>query len=1470
MSLPVGAYFLVQWPSVQTYLAGQIAKQVSANLNAKFEVGKVDIVFFNRVILREIHIEDQQGDTLLKADRLIATINYLNRTEKRIHFNQINMHNAQIRLRSDADSVLNLQFIVDALSSENTEKARWDFIINAVNLENASFSYQKYDRPERGYGINFGDLEVSQLNFLANKIRTTPDSVHFNIKFLNFSDKSGFTLNHLASENSISKSGMEIRNLNIASPRSRLSLDHFHMKYSGFKAFRDFAGLVSLDGRFNSSVVNSLDIAYFAPGLKEIDLEVLMSGDVTGRINNLKGSDIKIRGLEETSLLADFNMVGLPDFGETFIFLDLHEFISSAEEMMKLARPVAASESVADQFPVDLSVLGRLSYKGKFTGFIYDFVAFGELNTGLGTLISDLSLQPASDNRLNFNGKLKAVDFDAGTLAGSDQIGRISFNAGLDGQISPGAGVHANMEGTIDSVFIFDYTYNNIRLEGHLADRKFEGSANITDPNIMLNFLGSIDLSEEIPVFDFATNVTGARLYNLNLNQEDPALELSFVSTANFRGDNIDNLNGKIDLVNAVFQRDGQVFKIDSAALEATGAGDYRQITLSSDLAEARVEGNYEFATIIRSFNQLISNYIPSYTGYHNDYPEATGNIFKFSIHLKEASGFTEFFIPELSLASGTMIEGAYDPSTYNTRINGHTKELRFNKHRLTNLVVDSRSTDSLFRITSSAENLIIGNRFRLENINLISSILNDSISFETGWDNREDIRYKGNIFASLSFEDNPGRETPLVNVNISPSRIIIADSLWNVAPGRVRLDSTSYHVENFMFGRDDQHLKIQGKLSEYQYDSLHMEFKNIDLQNIELIAVLVNLHVAGIIDGNASLSDIHANPVLKADLEIREMFLNHQDFGDLKILSTWDNTDRSISIHTYSDRDEDRIINIEGSYLPGTRMLDFDVSLSKINLQAFDGYLDEIFGNLRGLASGDLKLNGTLREPMFNGSVLLQKASFTVDYLKTRYNFTHDVTIKNNNIVFKDLLVYDPQHNTCRANGTVSHNNFRDFDLNIYLYPERFMALNTTERENEMFYGRVFASGLVHITGPSNNLTMNISARTERNTRFFIPLRKSAEIGDLHFLSFTRDSMLPPNENPAQEIRSYEVDLSGIQLNFNLDVTPDAEVQIIFDSKIGDIIRGRGSGSFKLEINTLGQFNMFGEYTIDQGHYLFTLQNVINKRFDIERGGRIIWNGDPFDANIDLRAVYRLRTQLKPLMGALDNGTDDRYARRIPVDCQIIMKDKLMTPDISFDIEVPTADPDTRQHVQGILNTEEKRNRQFLSLLVINNFLPEQDMSGLGRGSTLGMSATEASMTTVSEFFSNQLSNWLSQLSRDVDFGVNWRPGDEITTDEVELALSTQLLNDRVSINGHVDVGGRQTNTSNIVGDVDIDIKLNRSGKLRLKAFTRANDNLIRPYLSPYTQGVGLFYREDFDSFDELLNRYWNRLFPLREEEDL
>jgi hypothetical protein len=517
----------------------------------------------------------------------------------------------------------------------------------------------------------------------------------------------------------------------------------------------------------------------------------------------------------------------------------------------------------------------------------------------------------------------------------------------------------------------------------------------------------------------------------------------------------------------------------------------------------------------------------------------------------------------------------------------------------------------------------------------------------------------------------------------------------------------------------------------------------------------------------------------------------------------------------------------------------------------------------LNGIATGEVLIGGTLNKPVTNGQITLQKTSFVIDYLQTKYNFTDDFLIEDNMISFQDVQVFDEKGNIALTKGTITNEYFRDFIFDITLEPQDFQFLATREADNNQFYGTAFGSGIVRISGPPKNLMLDVLARTESGTRFFIPLNPEGDVAAYNFVTFVSPGDQVKEENVQER---YEVDLSGIEMNFDLEVTPDAEVQLVFDSKIGDIIKAQGSGNINLRINTLGDFQIYGDYTIMEGDYLFTLQNVINKRFNVREGGTITWSGDPTDAFINLEAVYNVRTSLRNLFN------DDTYSRRYPVECQLNLSNKLTNPDIKLDILLPTADEETKNLLKNSINTEDELNKQFLSLLVINSFMPDPNMSGMT--DQAGRSSDYAAVgVTTSELLSNQLSYWLSQISNDFDIGFSYLPGDEITTNQVEVALSTQLLNDRVTINTNLDVGGQNTNisettetTSNIVGDFSVDIKLTQSGKLRMKAFNRANDNRLYE-LAPYTQGIGLFYREDFNSFDELVNRYWNRIFSRKKD---
>jgi len=524
----------------------------------------------------------------------------------------------------------------------------------------------------------------------------------------------------------------------------------------------------------------------------------------------------------------------------------------------------------------------------------------------------------------------------------------------------------------------------------------------------------------------------------------------------------------------------------------------------------------------------------------------------------------------------------------------------------------------------------------------------------------------------------------------------------------------------------------------------------------------------------------------------------------------------------------------------------DFDIGIENLKIAFLSRYLKGFTTDFRGLASGKLRFEGSPQKPELSGNVKLSKTIFRVDYLNTVYQFTHDVKIQKNLFSFENIEVSDSLGRKAFASGKILHNYFYNFAIDISLRPNNFSVLNTDFRHNELFYGKVLASGVARIHGPVDDIIMDISAKVEKGSQLSLPLSSRGVISETAFITFVKRDTLGqkiPVTTPMKD------EYMGLVLNFDLEVTPEAEMQLIFDSKIGDVIRGRGSGNLKMELNRQGEFNIYGDYVIEDGDYLFTLQNVINKRFRVEKGGLIRWTGNPYDADMDIKAVYRLRTPLYDLVSHVD--TSDAYKRRIPVDCVLGLSGKLFNPNVSFDIFLPASDEGTREMVDRLINTDQEMNRQIFSLLILNRFMSSSPLQyntafASGFGSTSG------------DFLSNQISNWLSQISSEVEIGVNIRPGDEVTSSELELAMSTHFWDDRITVDGNVGTSGNNPyagqRASSIVGDVNVEVKITE--KLRVKAFNRSNTyDLLNP-TSPYTQGIGLFYRREFDKFSDLLRR--------------
>ena len=1452
ISIPSLAILLLQNSKIQSYLASEVASILSKNLHAKITVKEVSITFINRLQLKDLYIEDQQGDTLLFAKKIKVTLRKYSKKNREIVLSNIGLEDANIHFNVDTSGVINIKFIIDQLvKKDSSDSSKFAFQILNAEIKNSRFRYTSQGKKFNTQGLNYADMDMRELNANVEKFEILGDTVTFSVIDLSLSEKSGLIIKQMSTDYSLSKRHMDFNNFKLITPFSNLSAKHLKLSFFDYTDFSDFVNLVGINFSFNPSLVSFSDISYLAPTLKGYSEEFKFSGDIKGQISNLKGKDLVLSYKDQTRILANFSMIGLPSIKTVFMHYDIVSLQTNSTDLQNLTIPGGESGSRHLKIPASIALLGTIKYSGKFTGYLDDFVAYGKFSTSLGEFSSDILLKPDSANILFFQGKLKTNEFFLGKLMKQDTlIGRITMNANINGYSSK-KGLFAKMDGMIDSLELNHYDYKNINIAGTIADRVFDGSFKISDPNIKMDFLGMVNFSSENPEFAFTADVSRARPYYLHLKNTDPDYFASFLLETNFTGKTIDQLNGKIRIVNSLFRNNDKQLQIYNFNLSAVNTPDSNNIKIESDIMDADIRGTYQFSTLPSSFQHLASYYIPSLKKKTDvQTPPVDKNNFTYSIRLKNIHPLINFFFPKLDVGNNSEIFGHYRPGNKDVTLDVHSSLFAVNGNELRNVSLETRSNFNNVSVIASCSSLIMPNKRTIDNLVINSILQKDTASLTLDWDSKIKPLYRGKINILANIKRNTQTNNPILGIHFDPSQIYFNDTLWNISQSSVTIDSSSIAVDSFNIRNKDQNFFAIGTVSENPDDAIRFNFKDMDISALNMFTTKYKVTLKGKVSGQASLKDPFHNLVLLSDLQMNDLFVNGEDLGVGELLANWNNSNKKIHIKSFLGRGTVPAITFEGDYIPSTKIMDFKIGLDKLRVNIFHPWASFLVSDIKGIASGNLTLGGTGQKPDLNGTVKLLKTSVLVNYLQTHYNFSNDVKIVHNNIVLKDFIAYDVKGNKAIAQGIITTKYFKEYSLDIRVETGNFEFLNTTEKDNTMFYGRIFASGIIRITGPTDNLQMNINAKSQKNSVFFIPLYATEEVAVRNFIDWVDVRSTEPDAVKFKQ--RYEVKMKGIQMNFNLDVTPDAEVQMIFDPKVGDIIKGRGTGNLKVLINTLGKFEIYGDMTIDEGDYLFTLKNVINKKFVVEKGGRISWHGDPADANIDMQAIYTLKTTTS----AIDPDPSSKTSRkRITVECVVNMSGKLMNPTIKPDINLPGADQQVQNIVKNSINTDEEMMRQFVSLLVMNNFYSQQ-------GFTQGGTSSNVAGVTTTELLSNQLSSWLSQISTDFDIGVNYRPGDQISSDELQVALSTQILNDRVSISGNLDVGGNETttaaantsNANNIVGDFDISFKITE--KLHVKAFNRSNDNLLLQ-TSPYTQGVGFFYREYFNNLHELAMQF-------------
>ena len=1445
--LPTIIFSFARLPVVQTFMIQRMTRHISEKIRSTISVGRVEYFFFNRFTLDNVLIKDKNNDTLFFIPKATISIKDMDFKNKELSLGKVTVIKPVVAFISDSTGEMNLMWYIDMLRNDGGSSLT--IKINQIDVTDARFSLIDREGKKSNIPTDFNNLRVSDINGSLENFLVYNDTTSFDISSLAFKESAGFKVNSMESKAVITSNDILFHTGLIHCDSSIINISRVRFIGDSATSFSNFIEDVRMDLRIEKSLVSSSDLKYFVPSAEKFDESVWLSGKVTGTVAELRGRGIDITYGDYTRLRCDFDISGLPDIKSSFIYIGVKDLKTNAKDIQKIEIPGIEALNL----PEWIYNLGNVSFDGSFTGFTEDFVAYGTLHTKDGTISTDISLKPEEKNKFRIKGIVRGSSIALGRLTGNtDMFGNLSMKADIDGYAYSSGEFSGSLTGLIDSVEVNNYKYRNISLSGLFTDKTWDGNVKIKDNNIRAEILGMFDFSKELPEFDFTLNLAEANLYKLHFDKADTTSALSMLLTANFKGSNIDNLDGEIKLLNSNLRRHGDILELYDFSIKTFNESGRPAISLHTDFLDADLRGYYNFSGIGTIVKSVMSAMMPSRFAPPMKEKEKGENNFVFNINLNNTDKLNEFFRTGLRLAEKTTITGTVVSDTI-MRVAVNAKTLSFKGLAFRDFQVAGNFLSPSLDVGLKSSSLYILGQSELKGFSANLTAKPDNFDFSLNWDNKEEILNNGNFTARGSFIKGEGENSnPVLRIFIDSTGIYSRNNRWSLSPSTITIDTSSVAIEKLYIGNQDIYYYINGAISKNNTDTLHVEFKGIDISWLNVLitgkkedADKISLDFRGKLNGDVLLSDLYNNPLLESNLKISGFSILKSDYGDMSVISVWNNLKKVADVHAFNNLDGKKMLDISGYYDPYLKRLNLTGVADKLPLDALNPLLSIFASGITGTASGKVTLSGETRNLVLRGAMMAENANIKIDYLQTKYRINDSIRFGDNDISFRNVKVTDEKGNPATLNGAVYHNHFKDYSVNLTINTNETQVLNTRPKDNDLFYGTAYATGVTTIKSGPGTLSFDVGARTDNNTKFFIPLNSSETVSDYSFITFVSPDTTSGEGNKPLIVKNPEKS-TGIELNFDLEITPDAEVQLIFDPKVGDIMKGHGSGNLNINLTKKGGFKIAGDYIIEDGDYLFTLKNILNKSFSVEDGGKISFNGDIDDAEIEMKAIYKLKASLYEIL------KDEEFTDAIPVECQIELSGKLFNPTVAFNIYLPLADEETRTYLKNIITTEEELSRQFLYLLVMNRFYSDPSY---GSSLTATNTGTSAMAVTTTEMLSNQLSNWLSQISNDFDLGVTYRPGQkEFSDQEVQVALSTQLLDDRVVINGNLDVRGVD-NTNQLTGDFDIEYKPKFSNRIRFKVFNRYNN----PYTgkqTPYTQGFGIFFKQDFNKFSDLFKK--------------
>lgn len=1391
---------LLHLPPVQTFLGSTVATALAQKFGTEVSVGKINLGFFNRIIIDDVRMLDQKGDSMIYASRLSAKVDLLPLKDGKISVSSAQLFGLRANIyRQNAKSDMNIQFMLDSLASKDTTQHKpLDLRIGSVIIRHGSIAYNQRDIASAAGVFSPQHIGISNLSAHIALHHLTDKDIHLSIKKIAFTDKSGLQVKNLRFKVNADKHQARLSDFQLELPKSHLLLEDLIATYRTNEKGKLISETLQFEGGIKPSLITLSDVACFAPILRKWNDALYIDTHFSGTSTSARIHQLHFK-TQSGSILLKANAKA-SDWNRKLHWLANIETLKVSDEGME---QIAANLGSKVKIPKEVLRLGNIYYKGVASGKGKSQIGTkGVLRTDAGNVEID-----AHQNGKQLYAKVDTKGINLGKILDNAKLGIIAAHI-----TAQGTKEHLVAKGEIPLFDFNNYRFSNIRLDGSYNKGLIDGLASIADPNINLQVAGK---------------------YSIPKKHYEAQLNLAHLQPTVLGVKMADN-----------------TYTLNDIRVSAKNEGADSYLDLEAPFANIHVKGQYDYGTLVQTMTNMLASKLPTLPGIGKTSNKTRNN---FSIEAEIAS--TEILqrmlgVP-LDIQQPVVIDGNISDLDRSVNLTAQLPAFSYN---------GSDYSGGALQMNTEGDTLKVDARIKTGAAGSISPTLHvkaaaadNTLMASLGYNNHsKSLPIHGALNAEAQFYKNTDNVST-AHVDIKPSEIHIGEKPWKVHPADITYSKNHLEIENFEVSHGDQHVAVNGLATPNKEDSIVAQLKDVD---VEYILNLVNFHsvdFSGKASGKAIVKSIFNDPDAYAKLDIKDFEFEHGPMGILHANVNFNKELSQIDINAVADEGEEHQTLIDGYVSPKRNYIDLGIEAQGTNMKFMESFCGSFMDDIQARAKGKVNLVGDLSDINLVGD-LYATGKMHMKQLGTEYSFKnlHAHAIPDD-IQLNNDTIFDRNHNMALVSGGIHHKHLTRLSYDLTLKAHNFLGYDTHEFGDNTFYGTVYATGEVGIHGKSGETIIDIDAEPGPGSIFVYNVASPDAISDKSFIHWHD---IAPELTDSLKLQQKDADddidfSSDMRINFLVNATPNLTLKLMMDPQSGDYITLNGNGVLRANWFNKGSFDMFGNYVVDHGVYKLTIQNVIKKDFEFMPGGTIAFGGNPYNAPLNLQAKYTVNgVPLSDLSIGRSFSSNN-----IRVDCLMNITGTPQSPSVDFSMDLPTVNSDAKQMIYSVINSQEEMNQQVLYLLAIGRFYAQTKNNQSSEDADQQSQTSLAMQSFLSGTISQQLNTVLSNVvkSNNWNFGANISTGDEgFNNAEYEGILSGRLLNNRLLFNGQFGYRDNANATQSFIGDFDLRYLIFPNGNLAVRMYNQTNDRYFTRN-SLNTQGLGLIMKKDFNGWRDL-----------------